>query len=263
MAKASKRIKDLQLDKLSVATCNSTHIHDDQSVVLTSELAKSLPIENCSIGTSAQFIYDIGNGYFTHFDESIYEITGIPANEIVFGDPNDFIKGILIDEHLESVADLTIKSHLISKEHRDSNSLFFNIEYNIKLQNSTTKRILCQYKTMYHEADGYPKINRGKLIDITHIKKDGLPILFVIKDNQLIFSQTANPFTMIKSKNVIFSNVEVQIIKLMSEGYIIKEVAAKLNSSISTIYTHRRNIKLKSQMDLNKVIIDLKERGII
>lgn len=263
MAKASKNKINSRTDLLNKATRNNLHIPDGESANLTIELANSFQMEQYSIGTNAKFIYDIGNGYFTYIDESIYEITGIPANEIVFSDPNAYFKSILLDEHLESVAELAIKAHLIGKEYQNSDSLFFNIEYNIISKNNYNKRILCQFKTMYYEEDGYPKINMGKIIDITHTKKDGLPCLFIIIDNKLLITELADPVTIIKSKNIIFTNVEIQIIRLISEGYFIKEVADKLNVSISTIYTHRRNIKLKSQLDLNKVITNLKERGII
>jgi len=68
---------------------------------------------------------------------------------------------------------------------------------------------------------------------------------------------------MVRSKNVLFSKKELEILKLVSEGFSIKEVASRLKTSISTIYTHRKNIRQKSQEDINKIIVNLKQRGLI
>ena len=101
------------------------------------------------------------------------------------------------------------------------------------------------------------------MVDITHLKKDGVPLLYIIVDNKMVFTKQGNPKQMMKSNNIIFSNKEVEVLRLISEGYTIKEMASQLNCSIATIYTHRKNIRLKSNTDINKSMSDLKERGII
>lgn len=248
---------------INSAILNGNHTKNANDGTLTYDLSMNFTEEFYPVGTSARFIYDIGNGYFTYFDEAIKEITGYYSNEIVFSDPVDFILQILIDEHLVVVSELTQESFLLCKNYRDSESITLNLEYNIKTKTGEKKRILSQYSPVHFEEDGFPKINKGRMVDITHLKKDGVPLLYIIVDNKTVFTKQGNPKQMMKSNNIIFSNKEVEVLRLISEGYTIKEMATQLNCSIATIYTHRKNIKLKSNTDINKSMSDLKERGII
>jgi len=260
---SNKKEKERKKNIISSVIQNANHTKNANDGTLTFELSKNLPEEFFPIGTSARFIYDIGNGYFTYFDESILELTGHHANEIVFSDPVDFILQIVIDEHIFVLSELTQESFLLCKNYRNAESITLNLEYNIKTTSGDHKRILSQYTPVYFEEDGYPKINKGRMIDITHLKKDGVPLLYIIVDNKMVLIQKGNPQQMMKSNNVIFSNKEVEVLRLISEGYTIKETASFMKCSIATVYTHRKNIRLKSNTDINKSMSNLKERGII
>lgn len=255
--------KEKQKQLISSVVQNSNHQKDASDGKLTFEMSMQLSDEYYPVGPSARFIYDLGNGYFTYYDESVFNITGFLSNEIVFADPVAFILNLVIDEHLVVTGELTQESFELCRDFRDYEKLTVNLEYNIKTKSGTSKRILSQFTPVFFESDGYPKINAGRMVDITHMKKDGAPLLYVLADNQLLFSKQGNPNEMIKSGNIIFSNKEIEVLRLISEGYMIKEVATMLHCSIATIYTHRKNIRLKSQTDINKVITNLKERGII
>jgi len=248
---------------VSSAIQNANHTKSAVNGTLTFDLSMNFPEDFYPIGTSARFIYDIGNGYFTYFDESISNLTGHHANEVVFANPIDFIVEIVIDEHLVVVSELTQESFLLCKNYRNGESITLNLEYNIKTKTGEHKRVLSQYTPVYFEEDGHPKINKGRMVDITHLKKDGVPLLYVIVDNKVELIKQGNPQQMLKSNNVIFSNKEIEMLRLISEGYTIKETASFLKCSIATVYTHRKNIRLKSNNDIYKTMSNLKERGII
>jgi hypothetical protein len=259
----NRKEKEEKKNVVSSAIKNTNHTNNAINGSLTFELGMKLPEEFYPLGPSARFIYDIGNGYFTYFDESLFDLTGHRANEVVFADPVDFILHIVIDEHLVVVSELTKESFLLCKNYRNGESISLNLEYNIKTKKGEQKRILCQYAPVYFEEDGHPKINKGRLVDITHLKKDGVPLLYIIVDNKMVLTKQGDPQQMMKSKNIIFSNKEVEVLRLISEGYTIKETASFLKCSIARVYTHRKNIRLKSNTDINKSMSNLKERGII
>ncbi len=73
----------------------------------------------------------------------------------------------------------------------------------------------------------------------------------------------ANPEMVIKSPSIIYTSKEIRLIKLTSDGFRIKEIANKMNISVSTVYTHRKNIRLKSEKEMNQVINEMKMKGII
>jgi len=255
--------KEERIRIISSAIQNPNHTKDAHDGALTFDLSRDLSDDYYPVGSSARFIYDIGNGYFVYFDESIHKIIGYHPNELAFADPVTLIMQLVVDEHLLIVSELTQDSFAQCKQYVNEDSLVVNLEYNIKSKTGEYKRVLSQFTPVYFEEDGHPKINKGRMTDITHIKKDGIPLLYIIVNNEIVYLRQGNPNQMIKSKSIIFSNKEIEVLRLISEGYSIKETASTLQCSIATIYTHRKNIKLKSQTDINKVITNLKEKGFI
>ena len=49
-------------------------------------------------------------------------------------------------------------------------------------------------------------------------------------------------------KNKILSNREIEVLSLVVQGFINKEIATKLNISLTTVITHRKNIMEKLGM---------------
>ncbi|PDP59756.1 response regulator transcription factor [Prevotella intermedia] len=49
-------------------------------------------------------------------------------------------------------------------------------------------------------------------------------------------------------KNKVLSNREIEVLSLVVQGYINKEIAIKLNISLTTVITHRKNIMEKLGM---------------
>ncbi|MBI9038197.1 MAG: response regulator transcription factor [Bacteroidales bacterium] len=80
--------------------------------------------------------------------------------------------------------------------------------------------------------------------------------------SEIVFKSYVNQ-TKLKSRNVNKKNHlterELDIIKLIAEGYMNKEISDKLNISIRTVDTHKSNIfqklKLKSSIDIVKYAI--------
>jgi predicted DNA-binding protein (UPF0251 family) len=122
---------------------------------------------------------------------------------------------------------------------------------------------LNQYRPIAFNESGYPIESSGYWTDISHIKNDGLPEMYAIVDNQLVHFEVANPDYLIKSPHIIYTSKEIEIIKLTSDGFRIKEISDKMKISTSTVYTHRKNIKMKSEKEMNQVINELKSKGII
>ena len=46
-------------------------------------------------------------------------------------------------------------------------------------------------------------------------------------------------------KNKVLTNRELEVLSLVVQGYINKEIAIKLNISLTTVITHRKNITEK------------------
>lgn len=215
------------------------------------------------IGQQAFFIYDIPNYRFVSIDPAIHEMTGISPREILDQDVSFFLSEILVEDYVDPVTKFVQQSLSCSKRYRRENNLSLNLEYSIISRDKQKKRLLCQFRPIKFNQDGYPIVNRGCFVDVTHLRPEGLPIFYVVANNQLLEFEQPDGDYLIKNKKLPYTSKEMNILKLTADGYSIKDIADKLQFSISTVYTHRKNIKSTTDKDLFKIIQELRSKGIL
>jgi DNA-binding CsgD family transcriptional regulator len=110
------------------------------------------------------------------------------------------------------------------------------------------------------DREGRPMLTFDTISETTHHKKDNSMTLTMFRhsDNptlKLYFPITGSgPFT----------KREIELIKLLSDGYSSKEIAEKLFISPHTVDTHRRNMLKKSgTKDSSKLVVYARENGLI
>jgi hypothetical protein len=215
------------------------------------------------LGTSSFFIYYLTQQKFIYVDDIIETIYHIPAKELIEMDSVELFSNIIEFSQIEAVSEIVAKSYEICKKYKDSNNFSVNFEHNIRTKKKEKKRVLCQFTPLITNDDGYPSLSSGYISDITHIKKDGLPNLYVIANNKLLHSEEAKPETIIKNKHIPFTKRQVEILKLMSNGYSAKEVAQHLKLSAATVYTQTKLIKNKTGMDVKSSLKYLDSKGLL
>lgn len=218
---------------------------------------------NFHLGPRAFFLYNLVSGRFTEMDSSVRDICGIPAEEFIQRNAADTISEIADNSHIESIALFIKKSFEHLNRHAGEDGVSASIEHNMISRDGTRKRILVQYSPTGFDKKGEPLFNRGCMTDITHIRNDGLPKMYLFTKNELVLEESANPETIIKGSDIPLSKTEIRIIQLINEGFIAKEIADRMEISVSTLYTHRKNIKTKMGQDITRIISHLKDKGII
>jgi DNA-binding CsgD family transcriptional regulator len=255
-----KKKKEMIMKSIGLEQNPDSEVHQtiDCNPILSEDSCENFPI-----GFQVSFRYNIAESIFIDINTDVDKLLGIPKQDILGKDASELFYEIMPEENIEALGELIQKSYLICKDHRKSKSLVINLDFNVITRNKKEKRILCQYRPIAFGMNGYPMQTAGYWTDITHIKKDGLPVMFAVIDNKIDFVEMANPEYLIKSPNIIFTSKEIEIIKMTSDGNRIKEISDKMKISISTVYTHRKNIKMKSEKEMNQVINELKSKGII
>lgn len=236
---------------------NSKHSNQSESDLIFSDPG------HFRIGPSAYFLYNISTGSFTEMDAAVEDISGIPAQEFIQRKASETISEMADLSHIEAIGQFIKKSFEYLAKQTSEDKISANIEHNIISRNGTRKRILVQYSPTGFNSNGEPVFNRGCITDITHIRNDGLPRLYLFKNNELVHEESANPESVVKNSDIPLSKTEIRIIQLINEGLIAKEIADKMDISISTLYTHRKNIKSKMGQDITRIISILKEKGLI
>lgn len=231
---------------------------------ILSEILQKPQITNYyPLGNTSFFIYYLSEQKFIYADDNIETIFQISAKELIEIDSVRLFSNIIEFSQIEAVSEIIAKSYEICKKYKGRNNFVVNFEHNIRTKLKEKKRILCQFIPLLTNEDGYPSLSSGYITDITHIKKDGLPNLYVIADNKIVHAEEAKPETIIKNKHIPFTKRQVEILKLMSSGYSAKEVAQNLNLSVATVYTQTKLIKNKTGMDVKSSMKYLESKGLL
>lgn len=252
-----------QNEKLKEVLKNPLYKKIIPNEILADIIQKSQIPNYYPLGTTSYFIYYLTQQKFIYADENIETLFQVPSKELIEMDSVTLFSNIMEFSQIEAVSKIIEKSYEICKKYKGKNNFSVNFEHNIRTKQKGKKRILCQFTPMLTNEDGYPSLSSGYITDITHIKKDGLPILYVIADNKLVHVEEAEPETIIKNKHIPFTKRQVEILKLMSNGFSAKEVAQKLNLSVATVYTQTKLIKTKTGMDVKASMKYLDSKGLL
>lgn len=133
-------------------------------------------------------------------------------------------------------------------------------DYRVMTEKNVYIRILQQVTVIQVGEDRSIYRTLGVHTDISHIKKDGAPVLHAMTlHGEKVFCYSGQNITLEDTKKVLTKR-ELQIVKLIAEGKQNKDIAEILYISHHTVTTHRKNImtktKASSAAELIKMTID-------
>lgn len=223
---------------------------------------KKLPLE---VGPSALFIYDNRKKNFLFIEDSIEIITGFSPDEIINMGSAEFMNQIIVDEHVIPISYLAQKIYLSHYHKSKIENASANLEHNFIPRNgkNETRRMLYIYTPAIWNDQEKPMVNVGRIMDITHLSKMGFPRITIIKNNRIIYQEEAQSRYLNGKNNFGLTKKELEIISSIGSGLNNKDIAKTMNTSIATVYTHRKNIKEKTGKNMTLLINELRERGLI
>ncbi len=121
----------------------------------------------------------------------------------------------------------------------------FSYDYRIKALDGSFKRVLQQIVPIYYFPEGGVR-TLGIFTDITHLNVQGIPKLSFIGMEGAPSYYNVHLQKEFSLSEKLFTNREKQILKEVLSGQTSKEISEKLNLSIHTVNTHRKNILKKS-----------------
>lgn len=127
----------------------------------------------------------------------------------------------------------------------------YKIRYDFRLSkpDGTYIRLLHQMVFIQHDKDGNLLRSLGVHTDITDLKPSGRPMLsFIGLEGEPSFVNVAveEKFKPVKS---LLSDRETDVLLLLSNGLSSQQIADRLNISIHTVNTHRKNILRKTDSE--------------
>jgi DNA-binding CsgD family transcriptional regulator len=122
-------------------------------------------------------------------------------------------------------------------------------DFRFKKKNGDYIRILHQVAAIEHDEHGGLIRTLGVHTDITHLKPEGKPVLsYIGMEGEPSYLDVDVKNTFIESKEVLTSR-EKEVLILLIEGKLSKEVSDILNISKQTVDSHRKNMLRKNNLN--------------
>ena len=128
-------------------------------------------------------------------------------------------------------------------------------DFRLKKKNGDYIRVLHQVIIFEHDDEGGIIRSLGVHTDITHLKRDGKPVLSLIGiDGEPSYLDIDIKNKEIKSKEILTPK-EKDVLRLLIEGKLSKEVSGLLNISKQTVDRHRKNMLQKNNLNNTSELI--------
>jgi len=127
----------------------------------------------------------------------------------------------------------------------------YKVRYDIRVRkkNGDFTRMLYQGILIEHDDNGGFLRTLSVLTDISYLKQEGVPVLsFIGIDDEPSYYDVAKNNIYIESKDALTSR-EKQVLKLLIEGKLSKEISGILKISKQTVDTHRKNMLHKKKLN--------------
>jgi DNA-binding CsgD family transcriptional regulator len=133
----------------------------------------------------------------------------------------------------------------------------YKVRYDFRIKNKTGSyiRVLHQVAVVEHDNRGGITRTLGVHTDITHLKTDGKPVLsYIGMDGEPSYLDIDVKNKFIKSMETL-TRREKQVLTLLIEGKLSKEIAIDLNISKQTVDLHRKNMLRKNNLNTTGELI--------
>ncbi|MFK8044766.1 MAG: LuxR C-terminal-related transcriptional regulator [Crocinitomicaceae bacterium] len=199
-----------------------------------------------------EYAIDFRDMSFIHLSKNVKEVFGLEYEFLKTNGPMS-IYDFIPDEDNQLLDREILKEVSIAADKEkdfEPENLRFAYNFRINTNNGKLRCILNRLTVIIYGDHGLPLVTVGTMTDVTHmcnenklfcegsrINADGTISVILHKEFPLLN----------KEKNHNLSKKEIEVLRLVMEGHISKEIAILTNRSIETIHSHRKNIikKLK------------------
>ena len=203
------------------------------------------------------YIYDVSGRQFDHVSEGIKPVLGIDPEQL---DPVYF-KNKMHPSDFESYLEMEAVAARFLFNSEPDQQLNYRLRYDCRVLHSAGDyvRILHQILPIKSSKAGVPFRIFGIFTDISHLKMDGeISFSLIGLNGAPTYLSIDSLKNRISSENVL-SKRETEILMMLSEDMISKEIAEKLFISPQTVANHRKNMLKKTR---SKSTIELMMKAI-
>lgn len=216
-----------------------------------SEYIRSNPLLENVLSTGPCFVYmlDYKTMTYLYISSSIKNITGYDPKEVQEAGPKYFFDKIH-PEDMDELMNVTFKkivAYYQSTPIEDRKKIRCSYDYRVKRADGKYMRFLQQTVIVDMDDAGKPLADIGIISDITEYKKNNtisLHLSIYQQDAGFLTTSVASEKSVKKDR---ISERELEILKLLMQGYSSKKIADQLSISINTVRNHRQNLLEKTK----------------
>ncbi|MDZ7757157.1 LuxR C-terminal-related transcriptional regulator [Rhodohalobacter sp.] len=183
--------------------------------------------------------------YVSPYVEKLY---GISKQDILKGNEHLLFELTLEDEKPAVVKFLKdiLESHFHHGE-KYLSDLIFTVEYRLKRSSGDILHIMHQHEVLNFTDNGLPKLVIGRFINMSWLFGDMNEriVKFYIYSRQTNKIEYYSEKLVFKDIATMLTAREKEVQHLINHGFTSNQIAGKLEISVETVKTHRKNIKAK------------------
>ena len=219
-----------------------------------------------SSSSSYQYIYNFNTKKFNYLSQSLRDFIGIDTGVFT---PKDYLKRIHPDE-ISYIRQCVRLAHYFLSTFIDRSELcYYKVAYQFRIKDKFGK-----YKLMLHQSiplllDPDSELlhvfgNESDISHITSINNYKVSFIDIRGGKSYLNIRSKKDFLRPSAPGAIITCRELEILKLLTEGYSSKEIAGLLNISYDTVRTHRNNILKKTNFKtLTQVVSHFIREGLL
>lgn len=212
-------------------------------------------------GPSYLLVAELPSIKFHYFSENVEEMLGSTPVDIINSKGDLFFKSF--DGDFQLMNEITAKVfeafHNLTETERSGSSI--NLYYNaINIKTKRRFSVIQQNFPLSFDSNGFLKGYLGVITDISIYAQLKQPKATVISNTGKVMKEITSG-SLEKGK---LSEREIEILKLIAEGFSSDQIAKALNISYHTVRTHRKNILKKTNfstiddvIEYHKTILEL------
>jgi DNA-binding CsgD family transcriptional regulator len=205
------------------------------------------------------FVFDFTTMRYLFVSESVKEVTGYSAEQWKRGGI-DWVTSALVREDEKRLVQVHAALfgfyYALPVAHRKN--CRYAYEYHLRRKDDKPIWLLQQGAFIEVSSEGMPVVTFDILTDITPFKRDKTMTL------RMVAGKRHGTFHFPADGNVVFTQREMDILRLLAHDLSSKQIAKKLFVSSHTVDTHRRNmLKKAGKKDATSLVYYARERGLI
>lgn len=200
-----------------------------------------------NLGPSFLFVYDFHLRQYQYISSEIENVLGYSAETFYRGGV-EFVMQRMRSKDAEAFSQMVVRAtHHLKYEIPEHLRYQYSVNFDYQMRNIDGRyvHILQQSIELAYDLKGNLIFSLEKVTDVSHRPPEASPMLSIFGPTH-DYSLLYRPFQEVFQKSRYFTRSEMRILQLLDKALNTQEIAERLDLSVNTVATHRKNMLKKA-----------------